>query len=502
MRTEIACVVLLACTACEVLSPPGGGAASIEIVASAETLSFTPDDGRTIALTAVPTRNVGAFALARGRVSWSSSDPMVEVTSDGGAAATLTWSAAGANAPAVVPVEITATIEGIVARRSIVACPVRQVAAKNSGTLLLGRNVTLVATAYGYAAAPSSPANQLAIAPRWTSSNPSVVSIDVTTASALSPGDALLTASACGATDTVSVRVASTGYSLSEIEIPGETSSWPVALNDSGQVVVYAGTPASHYVWKAGVATELADCHALDINNRAQVLCFTEGDGPVIWENGAASVRDTVRSRYGWINDAGHVAGVTPAGVPFIWKGPGTFTQLGSFAATLVAGMNERDDVVGTIAGQTHGDPVIWRNGTTLMQAHPGSYADGLALNDSADFAGSGDVRTCLGGLPAVAVVRIGSGSPGWELRRSSHCLANDVATHALGINNRREVVGVGSQGPFVWAKGRLTLLNDLVTNEDWSVTSVHDINERGQIVGIATNRRTNAVRAVLLDPP
>jgi hypothetical protein len=230
---------------------------------------------------------------------------------------------------------------------------VRQVAAKNSATLLLGRHSALASAAYGYTgnrwSAQTSPANVLSVPVSWASSNSNVVSIRNDTAIARSIGNALLIASACGATDTVSVRVVNAGYRMSLISVPGGATAWPRALNDSGVAVVYvAGAPAVHYLWKAGTVTPLTGCHALDLNDRSQVLCL--GPGPVVWENGMMSTLDTISYAYGWINDAGHVAGLVAEGTPFLWKGPGTFTALDpGAAATLVAGMNELDDVVGSV---------------------------------------------------------------------------------------------------------------------------------------------------------
>lgn len=504
MRSRTAALLVLACTACDVLEPHSGRPViSVDITPSAETLTFTPNARRTIALTAAA-RTIFGASVPSDQLTWTSSDSSVIVTGTG-PSATVTWATPESGATTVGAVEITATDGTVTGRLTIVACPVRQIAAKNSGTLLLGRHSALVSAAYGYNGKTwspfTAPAHVLSVPVHWTSSDSNVVSLRNDSATASSIGDALLTAEACGATDTVSVRVVNSGYHVTVIAVPGGGTTWPRALNDSGEAVVYAtGNPAIHYLWKAGTATPLTGCHALDVNDRSQVLCL--GRGPKVWANGTISTLDTIDYSNAWINDAGHVAGRTPLGTPFIWKGPGTFTALSSRIATLVAGLNEVDDVVGSIAHADGDDrkPVLWHDGLTLLQGNLGGPSDGLALNDSSDVAVRSESRTCLGSLGTVPLLRIRNW--GLQLRAREFCLNNDVATSAIGINNRHEVIGIGSQGPFIWANGRLTLLNDVVDDRDWSIDSVVDINERGRILGFATNKRTNVTSAVILDPP
>lgn len=69
---------------------------------------------------------------------------------------------------------------------------------------------------------------------------------------------------------------------------------------------------------------------------------------------------------------------------------------------------------------------------------------------------------------------------------------AGMVSSRANAINNKGQVVGtswVGSEGrAFVWDKSNgMRDLNDLLSSHEWTVTHATDINDNGQIVGVAT---------------
>ena len=80
--------------------------------------------------------------------------------------------------------------------------------------------------------------------------------------------------------------------------------------------------------------------------------------------------------------------------------------------------------------------------------------------------------------------------------------ILNDIATDAVAINNFAQIVGAGSQGVFVYARGRLSLLNQILSDTTWTITSVIRINDRGQILGQGRNAVTGSSSLVLLDPP
>ena len=71
-----------------------------------------------------------------------------------------------------------------------------------------------------------------------------------------------------------------------------------------------------------------------------------------------------------------------------------------------------------------------------------------------------------------------------------------DIA-EAYAINNRRQVVGTLNEAGFLWDDGRLTMLRDLLTQEQraaWGVLTPMDINDRGWIVGVASTAGINGI--------
>ena len=88
--------------------------------------------------------------------------------------------------------------------------------------------------------------------------------------------------------------------------------------------------------------------------------------------------------------------------------------------------------------------------------------------------------------------------------------LAGDGAAFATGINNRRQVVGstFNSQGwsrGFIWQDNVMTDLNTLISKDsNLSIIAASNINERGQISGMATvmsGPDEGKIHAILLTP-
>ena len=78
---------------------------------------------------------------------------------------------------------------------------------------------------------------------------------------------------------------------------------------------------------------------------------------------------------------------------------------------------------------------------------------------------------------------------------------------YASAINTAGQVVGAAffpvecTSEPLLWENGAVHLLNDLLDPASgWTVVGASDINDMGQIVGIA-RRGTEPYRAVLLVP-
>jgi probable HAF family extracellular repeat protein len=71
--------------------------------------------------------------------------------------------------------------------------------------------------------------------------------------------------------------------------------------------------------------------------------------------------------------------------------------------------------------------------------------------------------------------------------------------TEALGVNDRDQVVGVSilTGHAFLWENGTMTDLNKLVVSgTTLTLTDAQDINDRGEITGIAKDPSTGAYEA------
>jgi probable HAF family extracellular repeat protein len=85
--------------------------------------------------------------------------------------------------------------------------------------------------------------------------------------------------------------------------------------------------------------------------------------------------------------------------------------------------------------------------------------------------------------------------------------LGTDPYSQALGINERRQVVGVSfSEGfatcrAFLWEHGTMSDLNDLAPGYSGHLCAANDINDRGQITGEAVQQGTGRSAAFLASP-
>jgi hypothetical protein len=81
----------------------------------------------------------------------------------------------------------------------------------------------------------------------------------------------------------------------------------------------------------------------------------------------------------------------------------------------------------------------------------------------------------------------------------------------ALGTNTRGDVIGIlgfygGSQDDFILRGNTFislqALLKDMAPGEDWTVHSLNDINDCGEVVGVIGKFSTLEQRGILLSPP
>jgi hypothetical protein len=367
------------------------------------------------------------------------------------------------------------------------------VVAKSSGVFLRGRAAPLVATAYEDAGGQAlNPPHVIDVPVTWRSLDPAVVSVNAAAiATPGAVGATKLIAIACRISDTTAVSVIEKPYTVTLV--PGGTlATTPVALNDSGAVVATSTQAGAfqNFLWKAGTATDLGGCIPMDVNNRGQVLC--SGSGPTIWENGSATARDTVRSTGVALSDSAHV--LTQS---HLWRGPGSVVAIGG------VGLNNVDNVIFNPPNVLYTQSYVWSQGQSTRILGFGRAIRALAINDSADVVGNSEDMSFAGRFGQIAFLARRGDDRGEKLRADAHLqMPNDIAETAVDINNQRQIIGSGSQGPFVWSDGKLGLLNQLVADQAWTITSVTRINNRGQILAQAKNSSDGITRAVLINPP
>jgi len=144
---------------------------------------------------------------------------------------------------------------------------------------------------------------------------------------------------------------------------------------------------------------------------------------------------------------------------------------------------------------------VLWQNGSVIDLGSLGGVANNFpfAINNRGEVAGQSDV---VGDTTLHAFL--------WTKDKGMTdlgTLPGDVASGALGMNNKGQVVGGsndanGNGRAFLWQDGVMTDLNSLVA-PDSSLYLVYagDINERGEIVGLAFDQSTGTFTSFLAVP-
>lgn len=268
--------------------------------------------------------------------------------------------------------------------------------------------------------------------------------------------------------------------------LPGGTNSYGVAINDNGVVVGHSGINqygpqfqefTQGFIWQDGMRALGALYCPCSFNvrhgtSRAFALSNTGrivGDSRVsrqnfmhafVWEANAmrdlgGEIEGATDSAAHGINDAGEVVG-TINGRAFLARG-GAGQDLGVLPGHAASSARAVNDI-----GQVVGESVT---------------ADGIA---HAFLWDSGTMRN-LGTLPG------------------------DVASEARAINITGHIVGRSGVADFsnsravLWQNGSAIVLNSLVTTPGWVLTSATGINDVRQIVGVGL--RNGQVRAFRLDP-
>jgi probable HAF family extracellular repeat protein len=232
------------------------------------------------------------------------------------------------------------------------------------------------------------------------------------------------------------------------------------------------------FLWRAGHMSALPTVggdngQASAINNRGEVVGFAETANtdptcppaptisPVLWKKGQAQP------------------------LPLVGTDPDGFAN----------GINNRGQAVGysgNCIAALHA--VMWQNGTAFQLQDLGVARSNIANAINNLGQSVGQVRRADGSARVAALWQPDGTLTVLDQHSCKCILSGDLASFATGINNRGQVVGSTidsdnnwSHG-FIWRNGVMTDLNTLISGDsNLFVISASNINERGQISGMAT---------------
>ncbi len=250
---------------------------------------------------------------------------------------------------------------------------------------------------------------------------------------------------------------------------------------------------------------------------------------PFLWRNGDMSALPTVGGNNGQasaINNRGQVVGFaetanadptcppTPSISAVLWtKGQAQALPLiGSDPDGFANGINDQGQAVGysgTCVAALHA--VMWQQGTAMQLQDLGYPRSNIAnaINDLGQSAGQ--VRRADGSFRVAALWQPDGTLTVLDQQLCDCTLSEDPASFATGINNQGQVVGSTidsgfnwSHG-FIWQNGVMTDLNSLIPGDsNLSIISASNVNERGQISGMAfvlSGPDAGNIHAYLLTP-
>jgi len=324
-------------------------------------------------------------------------------------------------------------------------------------------------------------------------------------------------------------------YTVADLGTLGGSFSWAFAVNNKGWVVgiaTLAGDTSLHaFLWHDGLMTDLGILGhpetlpistAVAINGAGEIVGVSETNEPdpfgenscgnflvclpVVWQDNEIKVLPTLGGTNGVANDvneSGLVGGVAendepdptcaPPQIfhlePVLWNKSGVvrLPSIGGDADGFVLGVNDRGEAVGVTfsCDFSSGHSVLWRKGTPLdMNAAGGDVmAEPNDINNQSQVAGTAydSTGTALAMVWQSGVTKVIGALPG------------HLESHGNAINNRGQMVGQScapSGWPdcsvFLWDKGVIRDLNDLVSGSSLTLVESGKINDLGQIVGLA----------------
>lgn len=247
-----------------------------------------------------------------------------------------------------------------------------------------------------------------------------------------------------------------------------------------------------------------------------------------VWRNGRMNALGTLggnNSAATGVNNRGLVVGTAenntqdPACIPpqvldyeaVVWQA-GRIHELPAFPGDMTAAalaVNDNDQVVGGsgICGSGIGmmpiilHAVLWQNDSVTDLRSLGGVMNNVAyaINDRGQIVGASDLAGDNTGHAFL-----------WQegVMADLGTVTGDFSSVAFGINNNGQVVGQSCNSDFsvcrafLWQAGAMTDLNTLISGgSSLSVISGGDINDRGEIVGIALDQSTGELLAFLAVP-
>jgi probable HAF family extracellular repeat protein len=266
------------------------------------------------------------------------------------------------------------------------------------------------------------------------------------------------------------------------IDLGAGDESAAVAINDHGHVV--GQNQHGAFLWRAGRLTYLGVLGtATDINNNDEVVGYGlmgAGTHAFLWRNGTVTDLGVLpggdNSFAQGINDRGDIVGWS-ATAPgnwglraVLWRN-GAMVDLGAPAGgqSLASDIND----AGVIVGQNGEVAVRWRHGAARPLMSQPAHAE--AVNNRGEIAGyhwgggsMGEPRGFVWQRGKITDLTAPSGGP----------------LMVTGINIHAQVVGYMWTGAFVWQRGWMTVLPNLVVS-----SAAYDVNDHGQIVGASGTR-------------
>jgi probable HAF family extracellular repeat protein len=250
---------------------------------------------------------------------------------------------------------------------------------------------------------------------------------------------------------------------------------------------------------------------------------------PFLWRKGHMGALPTVGGNNGQasaINNRGEVVGFSetanpdptcppaPTISPVLWeKGYAQpLPLIGTDPDGFANGINDKGQAVGysgSCIAALHA--VMWQNGTAFQLQDLGFARSNIANAINNLGQSVGQVRRANGSARVAALWQPDGTLTVLDQHSCKCTLSGDLASFATGINNRGQVVGSTidsdnnwSHG-FIWRNGVMTDLNTLISaDSNLSIISASNINERGQISGMAfvlSGPNTGNIHAYLATP-